>query len=139
MGFSLVETLFAVFFAGLIMLGIGKLQTFGIMISDSGNKKIEAYYLADQGMAISENYLLSAGMPSCSLPCVRYISNSSDSLTETDNDSIKESYSRKIIISETPISSAYNVTVIIEWSDGIGSHTAEEGGAVKITKYLYLL
>lgn len=127
-GFSLIELIFAVILLTVIVFGVVKLQTSTLVLSNTQNNDVEAYFLANQGAEIVKGVGASSfSCASYSPPCTKYVSFSDPTYSLSDTpETIDGLYKRSVEIEQITIPTTfYKVTVIVEWEDSTGEHTAE--------------
>ena len=126
-GFSLVELIFAVMMLTVIVFGVLKLQTSNLALSNTQNNELQAHFLANQGAEIVK--ALGTGVITCTPTCTQYIKYTSSTKTYSLDGPSAESldlFTRSVEISQDGLNpSAYKVTVLVEWTDSTGTHTAE--------------
>ena len=139
-GFSLIELMFAIVFLTIIILGVVKLQTSNLVLSNTQNNQFKAYFWANQGIEIVEVLGVTEINSKCSLfPCDKYINKSGSSYILGDTDNVIEAPFQRIIKIEQDanLPNAYKVTSIIEWSDNTGDHNLADGGAVTVKRIIF--
>jgi hypothetical protein len=124
-GFSLVELIFAVIMLTVIVFGVVKLQTGNLALTNTQKNELQAHFLANEGAEIVEAIGKGAFSSCSSYPCTLYISFSDPnySLSTTPESLIDGLYERSVEIDQiTSPSTAYKVTVLIQWTDSTGQH-----------------
>ncbi len=127
-GFSMIELLFAMVLLTVIVMGVVKLQTSNLALSNTQNNGIQAHFLANQGVEIVKGIGTSACL--CASPCKIGLSGGTYSLT---SDSTPEPigsipFERFIEIDPAGLAPGCKVTAIVEWEDSTGKHTRYENG-----------
>ena len=124
-GFSLVELIFAVMMLTVIVFGVLKLQTSNLALSNTQNNELQAHFLANQGAeivkALGKGYL--DGAP-CTSPCEIQKSGDEYSLVASGGIDILP-FERTVEFDGALLTNAYQVTVLVNWTDSTGAHTAE--------------
>ncbi|MBN2306837.1 hypothetical protein JXD20_02530 [Candidatus Peregrinibacteria bacterium] len=127
-GFSLIELLFAMLFLSVIVFGVIKLQTSNVTLSNTRQLELKAHSYAAQGLEILDAFGASVFPGDCVTTC--YLENS-DSYSVSDDG--KEDLEPDPVTLEplfersftyTSLTNAALVTMIVEWTDSAGEHSA---------------
>lgn len=127
-GFSLIELLFAMLFLSVIVFGVIKLQTSNLTLSNTKQLELKAHSYAAQGLEIVDA-LGFGGILACTEPC--YLSNGGSYSIENSGQEDPEEgqpgeglFQRSFTHVETDLTNASLVTMIVEWTDSSGYHSA---------------
>ena len=138
-GFSLIEIMFTMIFLVVIVLGVMKLETGNLILSNTQNLSLQAQNWANHGLEIAESQGM-AGMESCSGDCMFDDSHKPIVIPPgvTGEDVNEDGLFFRIIKVEplgiqggtvavaTPLASptAFRVTSKVTWTDNTGEHFA---------------
>ncbi|MFH0821074.1 MAG: hypothetical protein V1908_04855 [Candidatus Peregrinibacteria bacterium] len=141
--FSLIDVVFSMVFLTVIVLGVVKLQTSNLALSNTQNSTARAYELANQSLEIVEA-IGETGIDSSScvvFPCLRYLKPSGDSYVLDPVPPLPASdFERTIKINRLGIAAGaitinsadpaivtngYQVTALIQWTDSSGEHSVD--------------
>jgi Tfp pilus assembly protein PilV len=125
-GLSLVELIFAVILLTIVVFGIIKLQTSNLTLTNTQKNELKANFLANEGAEIAEAIGKSGIDAECgSPPCTcRITSTSGYSLDCAGGgfETLDDLFERTVEIDPTGLTSAYKVTILIQWTDSSGDH-----------------
>lgn len=130
-GFSLIELMFAMVLLTVIILGVMKLQTSNLTLSNTQNNELQAHFLASQGAEIVKGIGYSDfcdPADSCykkiAPPAPNYsLTNASD---ENDMETISGGlFGRVLHFDKAGLPTAYEVTSIVKWTDSAGDHDVQ--------------
>jgi len=138
-GFSLIELVFAMTFLTIIILGVVTLQSSNLAMMNSEKNRIQAEFLANEGIQIAKAIGYSAigtVYSGCADPCLKkLVLSGSDYSLSSDPPEITPSISNQVfdrtiqIISDnTNLPNAYRIKAIVEWEDSAGRHYRTENG-----------
>lgn len=123
-GFSLIELLFAMVFLTIIVLGVIKLQTSNLTLSNTKELEQKAHSYANEGLEIVDA-LGKVAIAACSAPC--YLTNSgSYSIANNGSEKLENDlFERSFVHDDTVLEKgATLVTMKVSWIDSSGEHSA---------------
>jgi len=134
-GFSLVELIFAVIMLTVIVFGVVKLQTSNLALTNTQKNELQAHFLANEGAEIVEALGKTYIDTNCTVTCTKKINSSGSNYTLTDVGGTPEEigaipFERTVEISNDGLTSAYKITVLIQWTDSTGQHRKMSGAEV---------
>lgn len=121
-GFSLIELIFATIFLTVIIMGVVKLQTSNLTLSNTQKNELKAHFLVAQGLEIVEGVGYSEIESNCNNGSDCVITGSY-SLSKNGTEEIDDLYSRSFDTDSSALSNAYLVTMKVSWEDSSGPHT----------------
>lgn len=138
-GFSMIEVLFAVVLLSVVLFGVIRLEVSQFRLTDTQRNEVKAYSLAHQNsekiIALGKTALdneegCDEGECRCSFT-EGILSCSQNTAEETGI------FLQYVLVNNTDLIQAWNINSIVEWTDGVGEHTAENGGAAQVKRILY--
>jgi len=131
-GFSMIELLFAMVLLTVVVMGVVKLQTGNLALSNTQNNEIQAHFLANQGVEVVKalgKTLIGTKCVAASCTC-KLTKGSDYDLVCPSGPEILDLFERTIQIETdaVKIPSAFKVTSIVEWVDSTGEHRRYENG-----------
>lgn len=142
-GFSLIELVFAMFFLGIIILGVVNLQSSNLAMMNRQNNQIQAHLIANESIQILKGmgygYLNTIKPPgTCqAAPCYFIRRNNRYEMVQQKEEPLNNLFLRSVQIDSDGLTKAFKATVYIEWTDSTGEHLRKNNAHVEAKTIIF--